>query len=65
MKQKAVAHFPEESGLHLFVFCVSRYTECVLKYVLKEESPVQLVTLRKSQSGQLERKTLSKFCYEL
>jgi len=25
-----------ESGLHLFYFCVSRYTECVLKYALKE-----------------------------
>jgi hypothetical protein len=58
-------HFLLESGLQLFVFCVSRYTESVLKYVLKEGSPIHLVTLRDSQSDQLERKTRSKFCYEL
>jgi len=47
-----------------FIIIISRYTDSVLKYVLKEGSPVQLVTLRDSQSGQLERKTRSKFCYE-
>jgi hypothetical protein len=58
-------HFILEIGLQLLVFCVSVFTECVLKYVLKEGSPIQLSTLRDSLNGQLERKTLSKFCYEL
>lgn len=39
-------HFLLESGIQLFIFCVSRYTECVLKYLLKEGGPIQLVTLR-------------------